>query len=325
MTIGGRAFGAVQGNNTVSFSGVTVSVVSWSDTQIVAVVPSTAVGNGAFQVSVNGVLSNQSSQFAISNPMVSSITPSAGGPGTQVTILGQFFGASQGVSTVSFNGQGAQIISWSNTQLVCLVPDPSNFQPGAVSVVVTVDGQRQSNAVTFTVSVPQITSINPTTDNVGATITIMGSGFGASQSLSNGSVTIGGSAASVVSWSEAAIQVKVPQVSDAAAYNVVVLAYGKQSSPLSINVSRPLITGVNPSTLEKDKSVVLSGYYFGQNAAEGPGTISLQDHGLITPTYWSDTSIQFTCPIGGYVLSTQDKVLTITVGNLKTEYTVKID
>lgn len=324
VTISGRSFGTVQGNSILSYSGATISVISWSETQIVATIPTGAAGNGTFQVTVNGVTSNPSTQFSLSNPIISSISPSSGGPGTQVTILGQFFGSSQGTSTVAFNGQRAQVLSWTNSQVVCLAPSPTNTQPGGMAVIITVDGVRPSNSVSFTVSVPNITNINPSSDNIGAVVTIQGTGFGTTQAQGNGSVTIGGNATSIQSWSENSIQIKVPTVTPAQSYNVIVSAFGQQSTSFGLNVSGPQIQGINPNTLEKNKTVVITGYYFGTTASEGPGTISLEDHGLVTPTYWNDTIIQFNCPIGGYLL-TQDKILTITVGGLKIDYTVTID
>jgi hypothetical protein len=79
-------------------------------------------------------------------PMITSLSPTGGPVGTSVTIYGAQFGFNQGASTVTFNGVTAGVNSWSNTQIVAIVP------PGAATgpVVVTVNG-RASNGPTFTV------------------------------------------------------------------------------------------------------------------------------------------------------------------------------
>jgi IPT/TIG domain-containing protein len=80
-------------------------------------------------------------------PSITSLAPATGPVGTSVTITGANFGATQGTSTVKFNGTVATVTSWSSTSIVALVP------PGAAtgSVTVTVGGQA-SNGVVFTVS-----------------------------------------------------------------------------------------------------------------------------------------------------------------------------
>ena len=73
-----------------------------------------------------------------------------------MTITGTNFGATQGTSTVTFNGTAATATSWSATSIAVTVP--SGATTG--NVVVTVGGQA-SNGVSFTVTVPspKITSL----------------------------------------------------------------------------------------------------------------------------------------------------------------------
>ena len=81
------------------------------------------------------------------SPTITGLSPNSGAVGASVTISGNYFGASQGSSTVTFNGTAATPTSWSNTSIVTPVPS------GATSgyVVVTVGGVA-SNSVNFTVS-----------------------------------------------------------------------------------------------------------------------------------------------------------------------------
>lgn len=80
-------------------------------------------------------------------PYLSSASPVAGGSGVPVTLTGTGFGATQGTSTVTFNGLAATVSSWSNTSIAATVP------AGATSgnVVVTTPGG-SSNGVGFVVN-----------------------------------------------------------------------------------------------------------------------------------------------------------------------------
>jgi hypothetical protein len=84
---------------------------------------------------------------------LSSISPASGPVGTTVTITGTGFGATQGTSTVAFNGTPATPTTWSATSIQAVVP------AGATTgnVVVTV-GSQSSNGLSFTVSSSVITN-----------------------------------------------------------------------------------------------------------------------------------------------------------------------
>jgi hypothetical protein len=82
----------------------------------------------------------------ITGPNITVLSPTTGPVGTPVTISGFNFGATQGGSSVSFNGVNATPTSWSDKSIVAAVPPYASTG----SVVVTVSGVI-SNALTFTV------------------------------------------------------------------------------------------------------------------------------------------------------------------------------
>src|SRR2546422_1369875 len=114
-------------------------------------------------------------------PSISSLNPTAGPPGSSVTITGTNFGLAQGTSTVTFNGTLATLFtSWGPTGIGAIIP------PGATpgNVVVTVGGMA-SNGVAFTVTPPpSITSVSPSSGPVGSAVTIAGASFCATQGAS---------------------------------------------------------------------------------------------------------------------------------------------
>jgi hypothetical protein len=74
-----------------------------------------------------------------------------------VNISGLSFGATQGSSTVSFNGiQATTINSWSDTNVVAEVP----FGASTGNVIVTVNGTPSSGAL-FTIPAPTVANLSP--------------------------------------------------------------------------------------------------------------------------------------------------------------------
>jgi YD repeat-containing protein len=189
VTITGTNFNATQGSSTVTFNGVSATPASWSDTSISVPVPSGAT-TGSVVVTVNSQASNGAT-FTV-KPKIDNLSPTSGAIATAVTITGTTFGASQGSSTVTFNGTAATPTSWSATSISAPVPSGATTGP----VVVTVSGQA-SNGVTFTINtVASITgTITRASDSApinGALIEAMQSGsvVAFTSSAANGSYTI---------------------------------------------------------------------------------------------------------------------------------------
>jgi RHS repeat-associated protein len=229
VTIHGAGFRPNQAASTVTFNGAVATPTSWTDTSITVPVPAAAT-SGNVVVTVNGVASNGVNFTATVS--ITSITPTAGSVGTPVTITGTNFGVTQGASTVTFNGTMASPTSWNDTSIV--VPVPAAAASG--DVVVTVGGVA-SNGVNFTVPPPSITSITPTTGNIGTFVSISGADFGVTQGTST--VTFNGTTASPTSWSDTSIVAPVPP--GATSGNVVVTVNGNASNGTTFTLA--LVTG----------------------------------------------------------------------------------
>jgi len=90
--------------------------------------------------------SNQASAATLLR--ITSVTPSAGVPGSLVTITGSLFGGSQGQSVVDFGTAPAAVTSWSANSVVVAVP---NLAVATVNLSVIVNGA-SSNALAFSVT-----------------------------------------------------------------------------------------------------------------------------------------------------------------------------
>lgn len=151
VTVTGSYFGATQGTSTVAFNGVLASPSSWSDTQIMVPVPS-GTSSGNVIVTASGLTSSALPFTVLTAPIINSLSPTSGPVGTSVIISGVNFGATQGSSTVTFNGVSATPTSWSDTQIVVAVPSGAITGP----VLVTVAGQISNggSGPTFAVGTP---------------------------------------------------------------------------------------------------------------------------------------------------------------------------
>lgn len=251
VTISGARFGSTQGTSTVTFNGVIATPSSWSDTEIIVPVPAGA-STGHVVVSVGGESSN-SVVFTV-HPQITSISPTSGSVGTSVTITGSGFGATQGSSTVTFNGVTSAPTSWSNTTITTSVPTSATTG----TVIVTVNGM-PSNELTFTVNIPmppEITSLSPSAGPVNSTITINGTNFGATKGGST--VTLNGVQLSTTTWSDTSITALI--LMDAVTGPVVVTVNGISSNSATFTVLTDALTityPLNGSVINRPDTVII--------------------------------------------------------------------
>jgi RHS repeat-associated protein len=169
-------------------------------------------------------------------PTITSLSPASGSVDTPVAISGTNFGAAQNGSVVNFNGVLATVTSWSNTSIVALVPD------GAASgnVTVRISGVT-SNAASFTVTGPVISTLSPTQGTVSTSVTITGTGFGSTRGSST--VTFNGTAVTTYSsWSAASVTVTVPSGATSGGVIVTVSNVHSDDAPFTVTATAPSST-----------------------------------------------------------------------------------
>ncbi len=280
VTITGTNFGATQGTSTVTFNGTTATVSSWSATSIVAAVPSGAT-TGNVAVTVGGVASSGASFTVLVAPTISILSPASGAVGTSVTITGTNFGATQGASTVTFNGTTATVSSWTATNIVAAVPAGATTG----SVVVTVSGVASSGSNFTVLPTPSITSLSPTNGAAGALVIVTGTNFGSTQGGS--AVSFNGIAATPQGWSPNHVTVPVP--SGAVTGNVLVTVGGVASNGVLFTVTvAPTITSVTPTASGPGGSITITGNSFGNS--QGTGSVWLGST-VASVTQWTNNQI----------------------------------
>jgi ribosomal protein L21E len=221
-------------------------------------------------------------------PTISTVTPTSGTPGTNVTVSGSYFLDAGSLGSVTMNGVVVAPTSWSDSSITFTVP--ANATNGPVSVAV---GGNVSNAINFTVLlIPSIANLSTTWGAAGASVTITGTNFGASQSTST--VTFNGTTATVSSWSNNSIAVAVP--SGATTGNVVVTESGIVSNGVAFTVlGPPTIASLSPTSGVVGQFVTITGSGFG--AQQGESTVTFNGT-TATVVSWSGASITVAVPSG---------------------------
>ena len=139
---------------------------------------------------------------------------------------------------------------------------------------------------------PGIASVDPTSAEINASVTVTGANFGPPRESST--LTFNGSATAPTSWTNTHITAPVP--AGATSGPVVVTVGGAASNGFAFTVIRaPSIASLTPSTGLVGHSVSIAGSNFG--APQGSSTLTFNGTAA-TPTAWSETSIAATVPPG---------------------------
>src|ERR1051326_8146001 len=267
----------------ISIRGISATPTSWTDTKIVAPVPSALLPGFADVVVTSGGTTSNTASFLVI-PVITHDVPASGPVGTSVVITGTSFGDTQADSTITFNDVAASPTSWSNTSITASVPATATTG----GIVVTVNGFTTNGA--FFDVLPNITSITPASGPVGSLVTISGTTLGQTQGF--GGVTFNGVSADVQSWSDSAVSVLVPAT--ATSGNVVLTDHQFLSSNgvgFTVTLPGPTISSLTPTNGPIGTLVTINGTGFGATQ----GTVSIGGANA-SITSWSDTQISCAVP-----------------------------
>ncbi len=203
-------------------------------------------------------------------PAILTVSSSTGMVGTYIQIGGSYFGASQGTSTITFNGVAATPQSWTDAQISVPVPTGATTGP----IVVTVNGIA-SNGWIFTVPyAPSITTVSPNPVVVGSVLTITGMNFG--QPLDNVTVLFNSNTypppqLTPISRTPTSITVTVPSSAISGQVYVMMDAYQSLGANITI-LPVPTVSTISPNSGEPGTLVSISGANFG--STQGSSTLT---------------------------------------------------
>ncbi len=225
-------------------------------------------------------------------PVITSISPTIGPVGAQVTISGENFGVAITEVRVEFNGTEAIVSSIADNEL--LVTVPAGATTGTVTVTLLSNGNTATGPV-FTVQAvsPVINSIDPASGPTGAEVTITGQNFGTV--ISNVQVDFNGEVATINSLNDTQIVATVPDNATTGPVSVTLLSSGNSASGpvFTVEDNLPVITSISPTSGPIGTEVTIIGNNFGFTSADVEVRLNGQ---LIEADFVDLTEIRFSVP-----------------------------
>ena len=222
------------------------------------------------------------------------ISPSSGPIGVPFTITGTGFGAySAGITVALIGGTTAPLTLWSTTTIKGTVP--GGLAPGEYPVLVKRGTTTIVNVEPFTVTVPVLDTITPSSGAIGIPFTLTGAWFG-NYAANYTKVLIGGATAPLTLWTDTKIQGTVPGALGIGDHDVIIeraINGGVvRSSSVTFTLVTPSVDGVTPSSGAIGVPFTITGTNFGNYVANYTKVLI---GGATAPlTLWTDTKIQGT-------------------------------
>ena len=211
--ISGYWFSEKVEDNIVEIDGQRAIVTAATKDRLNIVLPDHADGNVDVKVTVAGVRSPDVIPFtyaqrADKTVRISSIVPTEGYVGDEVTIYGENFSTNVTGNTVTFGSATATVTTATRSALIVKAP---NHALGVVTVSVLVDGKSATTQFSYIQPpVLRIDAISATSGEIGDVVRLTGEGF--STRLSDNLVTMGIATVEVKAATETTLDVVVPDL-----------------------------------------------------------------------------------------------------------------
>ena len=317
----GKGFGAAKTPaDAVLINGLPTTVAQWTDQLIVAHVPLNAASGPI--VLKRGTVERTVGQFAVHVPKATGLAPASAPIGSILRITGEHFGFysesgatpyaftdfNKGDNGVDIGGVPAIIYRWHDDKIDVWVPYSVKSGPVVVKRGATIPkadgtccaerGLVTTEAGTFSVVAPAVTSFSPATAGLDEIVTITGSGFGAfvktteatqpglnegghdssqirlGENVARSEVLFNGLAGMIVSWTDTEIKVRVPRRP--------VFGVGKMNEFVTDAMSGPLVVRRGSWDLLPDGTCCTQKRWVSVEA----GQFTIQSKGLPDPGYF---------------------------------------
>lgn len=200
---------------------------------------------------------------ALTSISVAGFSPSAGAPGTQVTITGTGFNTTPASNTVKFNGQTATVSSATSSKLVASVP--SGATSGPISVTNGANtGSSSTNFVVRASDAPTITGFSPAVGGSGTSVTITGTNFDVEPTKNR--VTLNQRPVEVVSATASTLVVTIPSTVASGRFQIITPT-GEVTSSQAFAVPPP---GYASSQIASAQEIPLNGTAPGEYSFSSP-------------------------------------------------------
>jgi len=258
ITVVGENFSDDNSINKVKFGEASGRVVrSGKDTLRVEVPNNLTTESSNLSVTIFGNVANFSSKaFTLKAPVIESISPMEGAPGSTVTLTGKFFNGS--LTKVYFNGIEGIFATGNHNQITVRLP--SSLSPGPVEVKVVTGPGSMSDVTSFTVKAPQLLQLSAASAGEGDEIKLIGDFF--SSQVSDNIVTFGNVNAIVTSATLNQLKVIVPPDVNAIEVDVKVKIGNSESAPVTFRFLAPVVESFTPQRGSTGTEIIITGKNF---------------------------------------------------------------
>lgn len=265
VTINGQNFGP---EYSVEYNGVLLKPKSVSATKIVVQLPGNAVqGRFTLRGPVHQVVSPQVFWVvqAKAMPVITSVEPRSGPPGTVVTIMGNNFSNKGHENTTTLSGATLAVRSASTTRIQAVIP--VGAKTGNITVQVYNAGQATAPQSFTVLAQLTIDSFEPAMGPPGTHVTLKGSGF--STKKRDNTVKLGDQKCKLLSVSSNEIKVAIPKKgAESGRFSISVKGLGDYEHPKIFPVAYPPdISTFSPAAGNIGTEVAIKGDHFGVNPA----------------------------------------------------------
>ena len=137
--------------------------------------PANITGSVKISVTASAQTYISTDNFDVMIPAISNVFPLSGTFNDEVTILGQNFIADISLTSVTFSGRAASIVSLTESKIVVRVPTSMKYYPCAL--IVTTGSTILTSGDKFVLNPPIISTVTPTVFFNGQDIRITGDNF----------------------------------------------------------------------------------------------------------------------------------------------------
>jgi len=202
-------------------------------------------------------------------PVIERMEPTAGPPGSRVTLYGRNFAARLGRNRVRLGSMEAMVYSASPLALVVTVP--SGARSGVFSVSVVHAGEVDSPPFEVEAGT-RVDSVEPVRAVAGGTLAILGAGF--STAAPDNRVFLADAALKVESATRERLEVRLPRRIRSGVLLVDVKGAGRAQLGRTLQVQRtPIVEAVEPVQGPAGTRVTLTGRHFGDDPATVKATV----------------------------------------------------
>lgn len=259
VLIRGENFGPRPTENSVRI-GTLPMVVRTADPRSLRVIVPEGAQSGPITVRTSGGEVQTPVLTVTTRVVVREFTPTATAPGGHVIIRGAGFSVGAQPNRVTVGGRPVRVVRATPTELEIEIPQDAQ-QGGPVVVEVPGAGRFETGATLRVAPAPAIRAVEPPQGAPGSRVTLRGERFGTDASAVV--VTLGNTAAQVVSVGPEAIVVTVPQGAASGRWNVTVGGIGPVQSPADFTVLEPVsVTAFSPAAGDVGDRVTLTGTGF---------------------------------------------------------------